>query len=450
MTEDNANEWLWGPTTELAIENFPISGQRVPAAILAALAAIKAEAARVNVDHGVVPAGVGDAIAQAAELIAADVPAEQFPVDVYQTGSGTSTNMNMNEVIATLATRASGTPVHPNDAVNASQSSNDAFPGAIRIALVQSIVVDVAPSLAALHAALTAVAGEHARTVKLGRTHLMDAVPMAFGDEVGAWAAALERARGGLLSSVAALSQLPLGGTAVGTGLNAPAGFGAEVAQRLARRFNHPYKETDDHFASQATIDDFVAASAALRSVALCLHKIAGDLRLLSSGPFGGLGEVGLPALQPGSSIMPGKVNPVIPEAVQQVVARVVGNDATVCFAATLSTLQLNTALPVVGMVLLESADLLGAAAAVFATRCIEGMRADAGRMRELAARSPAVVTALAGELGYDRAAQLAKMMVEEGRTLAEVIAREEPALAARTHQLDIDALARGAHLPDS
>ncbi|HEY7625774.1 MAG TPA: class II fumarate hydratase [Ilumatobacteraceae bacterium] len=423
----------WGKQTQLAIENFPVSGERIPPAIIRALAMIKAECAAVNGQLGTVPAPVAEAIRAAADEVAGGQLADQFPVDIFQTGSGTSTNMNMNEVLANRATeilRSAQQPaspdqdVHPNDHVNASQSSNDTFPSAARVAAATRITDALLPSLRDLQRSLIELATRHAGTVKMGRTHLMDAVPMTFGQEVGGWARTIELAVERLTGCLTRLGELPLGGTAVGTGLNAPAEFGALVAARLTARTGVAFIEATDHFEAQASQDALTEAAAVLKVVAVGLNKIAGDLRLLSSGPNGGLGEIVLPALQAGSSIMPGKVNPVIPEMVQQVAAQVVGNDATATFAATMSTLQINTAMPVIACSVLSSVDLLSNAITLLDTRCVRGIEINAVRMRTNAARSPAIVTALAPRIGYDEAARLVRQADEEGVSLAELLER--------------------------
>jgi fumarate hydratase, class II len=415
----------WGKQTDLAIQNFPVSGDRIPPSMIRALALIKWAAAGANAENGVIDGDLADAIRRAAEEVIAGEMADQFPVDVFQTGSGTSTNMNVNEVVADRAGELLGRQVHPNDHVNASQSSNDTFPSAARIAAALDITGRLLPSLDSLHAALAALSAQHEDTVKMGRTHLMDAVPMTFGQEAGGWARAVELASERVRSVLPRLRELPLGGTAVGSGLNAPAGFGSRIAAQLAARTGIPFVEAKDHFEAQSSQDVFVEAGAVAKVVALSLHKIAGDLRLLGSGPTGGLAELELPELQAGSSIMPGKVNPVIPEMVQQVAAQVVGNDATISFAATMSTLQLNTAMPVAARSLLSSIGLLANAAALLASRCLSGLQVNAERMRSYAEGSPALVTALAPRIGYDAASRLVHQAHEQGISLTELLERE-------------------------
>ena len=393
--------------------------------MIEALAMIKAECAAVNSELGVIDGPVSTAIQQAADEVVRGGMADQFPVDVFQTGSGTSTNMNMNEVIANRASEIVGRDVHPNDHVNASQSSNDTFPSAARIAAVVQLTTALLPALDSLLLSLIDLSNRHLNTVKMARTHLMDAVPITFGQEVGGWARGIELSAQRVTALLPRLAELPIGGTAVGTGLNAPAGFGSRVAARLSARTGCSFTEASNHFEAQSSQDVMVEAAASLKVVALTLHKIAGDLRLLGSGPNGGLGEITLPALQAGSSIMPGKVNPVIPEMVQQVAAQVVGNDATITFAATMSTLQLNTAMPVTARSLLSSVHLLANATTLLDTRCIRGIEVDQDRMRRNAERSPAIVTALAPRIGYDAASKLVRQAGEQGVSVAELIELE-------------------------
>ncbi len=387
---------------------------------------IKAECAMVNSDLGVVDAPIADAIRRAADEIVVGDMADQFPVDVFQTGSGTSTNMNLNEVIANRASELLGESVHPNDHVNASQSSNDTFPSAARIAAVLQLTVALLPALDSLRTSLNDLAERNVDTIKMARTHLMDAVPITFGQEVSGWARAVELATERIIALLPRLSELPLGGTAAGTGLNAPDRFGSLVADCLSRRTGVTFTEAANHFEAQSSQDVLVEAGAILKVVALSLHKIAGDLRLLGSGPNGGLGEITLPELQAGSSIMPGKVNPVIPEMVQQVAAQVVGNDATISFAATMSTLQLNTAMPIAARSVLSSIHLLANATTLLDTRCIRGIEVNADRMKRNAERSPAIVTALAPRIGYDAAAKLVHQAEEQGISLAELLDQQD------------------------
>jgi fumarate hydratase, class II len=430
----------WGAETELAIGNFRLSGSRIPPPVIEALALIKAEAARVNGAAGRLDGDLAEAIATAADEVAAGAYSDQFPVDVFQSGSGTSTNMNVNEVVAHRATELSGLKVHPNDHVNAAQSTNDTMPSAIRLALGIAFDRQLVPSLGVLRNALEDLAAEHHETVKLGRTHLVDAVPMTFGDEAGAWARMIGVGIERIESVWPRLRELPLGGTAVGTGLNAPPGFGSAIAARLAERTGLDWIEAVDHFEVQAAQDTLLETSAALRSLGVSMFKIAGDIRLLSSGPVGGPAELRLPSLQAGSSIMPGKTNPVVPEAIQQVAAQVVGNDATLVFASTLSTLQLNTALPLFARTLTSSTELLSNASLLFAEKCIAGLVVDGERMRRLAEQTSALVTALAPRIGYVAAAAIAKTMSDEHHSLPEALALH----GLLDVGVDLDVVARG------
>jgi fumarate hydratase class II len=412
----------WGEQTQKAIDNFPVSGERIPQALIEALAMIKSEA---NGELGTISAPTATAIRQAADEVARGEMADQFPVDVFQTGSGTSTNMNMNEVLAHRASEILGDVVHPNDHVNASQSSNDTFPSAARIAAVLQLTATLVPALESLGRSLVELSHRHADTVKMARTHLMDAVPITFGQEVSGWARSIELSVDRVNSMLHRLAELPIGGTAVGTGLNAPEHFGSLVAERLSVRTGLTFTEASNHFEAQSSQDAMVEAAATMKVVALSLHKIAGDLRLLGSGPNGGLAEISLPALQAGSSIMPGKVNPVIPEMVQQVAAQVVGNDATITFASTMSTLQLSTAMPITARSLLSSIHLLANATTLLDMRCIRGIEVDSERMRQYAERSPAIVTALAPRIGYDAATKLVRQAQDQGISLAELIEQQ-------------------------
>ncbi|MFC7613002.1 class II fumarate hydratase [Actinokineospora soli] len=413
---------LWRAQTQRAVDNFPISGRGLERAQIRALGLLKAAAARVNARLGVLDADLADAIAAAADAVAAGEHDAHFPIDVFQTGSGTSSNMNANEVIATLATRALGRDVHPNDHVNASQSSNDTFPTTLRVAAVDAVVTDLLPALDALALAVETRAAEWADLVKAGRTHLMDAVPVTLGQEAGAWATQVRSASARLTSTLPRVGELPIGGTAVGSGLNAPEGFGAAVAAELADVTGLPLTEARDHFEAQATQDSVVELSGQLRVAAVALFKIANDLRWLGSGPRTGLGELALPDLQPGSSIMPGKVNPVVPEATMMVVAQVIGNDAAVAFAGTQGNFQLNVMLPVIARNVLESTRLLAAVARLLATKVIAGATPDPDRMREYAESSPSIVTPLNRYLGYEEAAAIAKQALAERRTIREVV----------------------------
>jgi fumarate hydratase, class II len=413
---------LWRAQTQRAVENFPISGRGLERSQIRALGLLKAAAARANERLGVLKPELAGAIAAAAEEVAEGHHDNQFPIDVFQTGSGTSSNMNANEVIATLAARSSGLDVHPNDHVNASQSSNDTFPTTIRVAATEAVVRDVLPALEHLASVIERRAGEWSSVVKSGRTHLMDAVPLTLGQEAGAWAAQVRYGVERLSSCVARLGELPIGGTAVGSGLNAPADFGALVAAALAEETGLPLTEARDHFEAQATQDSVVEASGQLRTVAVSLYKIANDVRWLGSGPRTGLGELALPDLQPGSSIMPGKVNPVICEAAMMVVAQVIGNDAAVAFAGSQGNFQLNVMLPVIARNVLESARLLAAVSVLLADKVFAGVEANVDRQREYAESSPSIVTPLNRYLGYEEAASIAKQSLAERRTIREVV----------------------------
>ena len=423
----SAHQPLWGKQTELAIGNFPIARRPLDVRVAHALALIKRHAAAVNAELGVpgVDEQVAAAIADAARRIEAGELDDQFPVDVYQTGSGTSTNMNVNEVIATLASQALGVPVHPNDHVNASQSSNDTVPSAIRIGVARLLVDEVHPAVEHLVAALRELATRFARVVKAGRTHLMDATPVTLGQEADAWAGMLDAALARSRADVEALGVLPLGGTAVGTGINAPPGFAERVIAALAAETGLPLRPSANPMVQQGGQVALAEASAGLRGLAVALTKIANDIRLLASGPSAGLAELLLPELQAGSSIMPGKVNPVLCESVNQVAARVFGNDATVTFAASQGILELNTYLPVMADALFESGSLLANVCRVFADKCVAGIQADEARCRAFAEQSPAIATALNPLIGYSRAAELVHRALDERRSIIDVVVEE-------------------------
>ena len=413
---------LWRAQTQRAVENFPVSGLRVDPALIHALAAIKGAAADVNARLGVLDADVADAVSRAAAEVASGAHDDQFPIDVFQTGSGTSTNMNTNEVVATLATRALGRDVHPNDHVNAGQSSNDVFPSAIHIAATQAIVRDLLPALDHLASSLERKAAEFADVVKSGRTHLMDATPVTLGQEFGGYAAAIRYGVERLEAALPRVGELPLGGTAVGTGINTPPAFAADVIALLADRLGLPLREARNHFEAQASRDALVEASGVLRVIAVSLNKICNDLRWMSSGPRAGLGEIRLPDLQPGSSIMPGKVNPVIPEAVHQVVAQVVGNDAAVAFGGAAGNFELNVNLPVIARNVLESIRLLANISRLLADKTVDGIEADVERCRFYAEASPSIVTPLNRFIGYEEAAKVAKQALAEDKTIRQVV----------------------------
>ncbi|MFF2808982.1 class II fumarate hydratase [Streptomyces sp. NPDC058000] len=412
----------WRAQTQRAVENFPISGQRLERAHIEALARIKGAAAKVNAELGVLGKDVAEAIAEAAAEVAEGRWDEDFPVDVFQTGSGTSSNMNANEVIATLASERLGRDVHPNDHVNASQSSNDVFPSSIHIAATSAVRGDLIPALEHLAAALERKAAEFAAVVKSGRTHLMDATPVTLGQEFGGYAAQVRYGIERLRSSLPRLAELPLGGTAVGTGINTPPGFSAAVIAEVARATGLPLTEARNHFEAQGARDGIVETSGQLRTLAVGLTKIANDLRWMASGPRTGLAEINLPDLQPGSSIMPGKVNPVIPEAVLMVAAQVTGNDATVATAGAAGNFELNVMLPVIARNVLESVRLLANVSRLLADRTVDGITANVARAREYAESSPSVVTPLNKYLGYEEAAKVAKQSLAEQKTIREVV----------------------------
>jgi fumarate hydratase, class II len=412
----------WGAQTQRAVENFPISGQRLESAHIAALARIKAAAAKVNAELGVLDPAAAKAIEEAAEEVASGRWDAEFPIDVFQTGSGTSSNMNTNEVVTTLAGERLGRPVHPNDEVNASQSSNDVFPSSIHIAATAAVTRDLVPALEHLAAALEQKAEEFAGTVKSGRTHLMDATPVTLGQEFGGYAAQVRYGIERLRATLPRVAELPLGGTAVGTGINTPPGFSAAVIAEIARVTGLPLTEARNHFEAQGARDGLVELSGQLRTIGVGFTKIANDLRWMGSGPRTGLGEINLPDLQPGSSIMPGKVNPVVPEAVVMVAAQVTGNDATVAAAGAAGNFELNVMLPVIARNLLESVRLLANVARLLADRTVDGITANTDRLREYAESSPSVVTPLNRWIGYEEAAKTAKQALAERKTIRQVV----------------------------
>ncbi|WP_329614161.1 class II fumarate hydratase [Streptomyces brevispora] len=412
----------WRAQTQRAVENFPVSGQRLERAHIEALARIKAAAAKVNAELNVLDPEIAAAIGSAAAEVAEGRWDAHFPIDVFQTGSGTSSNMNTNEVVATLATERLGREVHPNDHVNASQSSNDVFPSSIHIAATASVTGELIPALDHLAAALERKSVEFAAVVKSGRTHLMDATPVTLGQEFGGYAAQIRYGIERLRASLPRLAELPLGGTAVGTGINTPPGFSAAVIAEVARTTGLPLTEARDHFEAQGARDGLVETSGQLRTVAVSLTKISNDLRWMASGPRTGLAEINLPDLQPGSSIMPGKVNPVIPEAVLMVAAQVMGNDATVAVAGAAGNFELNVMLPVIAKNLLESVRLLASVSRLLADRTVDGITANVERAREYAESSPSVVTPLNKYIGYEEAAKVAKKSLAERRTIREVV----------------------------
>jgi fumarate hydratase class II len=431
----------WGATTQRAVENFPISGQRMDPAVIHALGRIKAAAASVNAQLGVLDADAAAAIRAAADEVAAGGWDDQFPIDVFQTGSGTSSNMNANEVIATLAAEQFGQPVHPNDHVNASQSSNDVIPSAIHLAATDGVVNDLIPALVSLAEALEAKADEFADVVKSGRTHLMDATPVTLGQEFGGYAAQVRYGIERVETTLPRVAELALGGTAVGTGINAPPGFAAAVIADLRESTGLPLTEARNHFEAQGAQDSLVELSGQLRTVAIGLYKIATDIRWMGSGPRAGLAEIHVPDLQPGSSIMPGKVNPVVAEALSMVCAQVIGNDAAVAFGGSQGNFELNIMLPMLARNVLESTRLLASASRLFADRCVRGIAADEGRTREYAEGSPSVATALNPVLGYEEAASIAKQALAERKSIREVVLERGHVDAGRITLEDLDRL---------
>jgi fumarate hydratase class II len=413
---------LYGASTQRAVLNFPISGQPLPRRFIRALALIKQAAAEANAELGLLPADVASAIAASAAEVADGSHDADFPIDVYQTGSATSTNTNMNEVVASLASArlGDGRRVHPNDDVNKCQSSNDTIPTALQLSAAVAIAEELLPALEALRAALAAKADELWPVVKTGRTHLQDATPIRLGQEFRGYAGQVEESIRRARAAQDELLSVPLGGTAVGTGINAHQEYAGRATARLSALTGLDVRETANHFHAQATIDAAIAAHGAIRTIGLSLWKIGSDVRLMGMGPRAGLAEIALPETQPGSSIMPGKVNPVIVESLTMVVARVVGNDATIGFAQTGSLLELNVMLPVTAVALLESITLLAAAARNFADRCVAGITATS-RGPELVEQGLMLATALAPEIGYDAAAALAKEALKSGRTIREL-----------------------------
>ena len=409
---------LYRAQTQRAVENFPISGTTLERAHIAALAQIKKSAAQANAKLGVLDQAIAEAISSAADEVIAGKHDGEFPVDIFQTGSGTSSNMNMNEVLATLATARLGSPVHPNDHVNASQSSNDVFPTSVHVAVTSALIHDLLPSLDHLAKAFEVKAELWKTVVKAGRTHLMDATPVTLGQEFGGYAAQIRYGIERVESTIARTAEVPLGGTAVGTGINTPKGFPQEVLRLLAAETGLPVTEARNHFEAQGARDGLVEASGALRVLAVSLTKINNDLRWMGSGPNAGIAEIHIPDLQPGSSIMPGKVNPVIPEAVMMVCARVIGNDATTAWAGATGNFELNVAIPVMGNALLESIRLLANSMRLLADKTVKGLEVNEARARALAESSPSIVTPLNKYIGYEAAAKIAKHAVHEGLTV--------------------------------
>jgi len=440
MGEVKVPAWAaWRAQTQRAVENFPISGRRLDHSLIAALARVKSAAATVNAELSVIEPDMAEAIAAAADEVAEGTYDEHFPVDVFQTGSGTSSNMNANEVIATLATARLGRPVHPNDHVNASQSSNDVFPSAMHLAAVDTAVHKLIPSLNTLADALGAKATEWAEVVKSGRTHLMDATPVTLGQEFSGYAAQVRYGVERIQSALPRVAELALGGTAVGTGVNTPPGFAARTIALIAETTKLPVVEARNHFEAQGARDALVELSGQLRTIAIGLSKVANDIRWMGSGPRAGLAELRLPDLQPGSSIMPGKVNPVLCEAVRQVAAQVVGNDAAIGFAGAAGDFELNVMLPVIARNLLESINLLANVSRVFAERCVHGLEANVERAREYAEGSPSIVTPLNRVLGYEEAAAIAKQALAERKTIRAVVIERGHVAEGRLTEAQLD-----------
>jgi fumarate hydratase, class II len=413
---------LWRAQTQRAVENFPISGTPIEPAQIRALAQIKSACAKANAELGILEQDMADAIVAAAAEVANGAHDAQFPIDVFQTGSGTSSNMNTNEVLATLATKILGKDVHPNDHVNASQSSNDVFPTSIHVAATASATNELIPALDHLATSLEGKAKEFALVVKSGRTHLMDATPVTLGQEFAGYAAQLGYAGDRVAVTLPRVAELALGGTAVGTGINTPPGFAAAVVAKLVEATGLPLTEAANHFEAQGSQDSLVELSGQLKTIAVSLFKICSDLRWMGSGPRAGLGEIAIPDLQPGSSIMPGKVNPVICEATSMVCAQVIGNDATVAFAGAVGNFELNVMLPVLAANILSSVRLLANAAVALADKCVDGILAHEERCRELAESSPSIVTPLNRFIGYENAAKVAKTAIKNNATIRQTV----------------------------
>jgi len=427
---------LWGAQTQRAVNNFPISGLPMPPAFVRALGLIKWAAADANKSLRLLPAPIAKAIQQAALEIVGGRHLEQFPIDVFQTGSGTSSNMNANEVIAKLASKSLGKPVHANDHVNMSQSSNDVIPSAIHVSAALGVVNDLLPALEHLHETLEKKAKSVAGIVKTGRTHLMDAMPVRLDQELGGWAAQILSNIFRLKGALPRLTGLAQGGTAVGTGINAHPKFAEKFTAALAKRTKVGFHSLDNFFEAMSSQDTAVEVSGILKTTAVSLLKIANDLRWMNSGPLAGLGEISLPALQPGSSIMPGKVNPVIPEAVAMVAAQVIGNDATITIAGQSGNFQLNVMLPVVALNLIQSIELLASASRVLADSAIAGFKVNKARLDEALERNPILVTALNPVIGYEKGAAIAKQAYKEGRAIREVAEQETDLGAAKLKKL--------------
>jgi fumarate hydratase class II len=431
---------LWGGETTKAVANFPVSGETVPAPVLRWLGQIKAAAARVNSELGLIDGELAERIAAAADRVAAGEFDDQFPIDVFQTGSGTSSNMNANEVIATLA----GDGVHPNDHVNMGQSSNDVFPSAVHLAAFDTVTNDLLPALERLEAAFTAKAGEFKDIVKAGRTHLMDAVPVTLGHEFAGYAAQVRLGARRIRNTLPQVSQIPLGGTATGTGLNTHKEFAAKVRARLTETSNLEIRPPEDPFEAQGNRDALVELSGALKVLAVSLTKIANDLALMGSGPRAGIGELLLPELQKGSSIMPGKVNPVIPEVVLQVSAQVIGNDAAITIAGSQGNFELNVRVPLIARNLLDSIRLLTNTSRIFAEKCVDGIQANAEGANHSAEATLAAATALNPHIGYDKAAEIVKEAASSGRMLREVAYEKGVDEETYNQAMDLRKMAQG------
>ena len=431
---------LWGGETRKAIDNFPVSGRPIPPGVVHWLGRIKGAAAHVNAQLGLLDPDLAARIARAADEVAAGTHDDQFPIDVFQTGSGTSSNMNANEVIASLA----GEGVHPNDHVNLGQSSNDVFPSAVHLAALEAATSDLLPALAELQGALAGKAAEFADVVKSGRTHLMDAVPVTLGQEFGGYAAQVQLGIARVQDALPRLGQIPLGGTATGTGLNTHPEFAARVRSRIADETGLPVAAPLDHFEAQANRDALVETSGALKVVAVSLYKIANDVRWMGSGPRAGLAELVLPELQKGSSIMPGKVNPVMCEVVTQVSAQVIGNDAAITVGGMGGAFELNVYIPLLAKNLLESITLLAAASRLFARRCIEGIQANVEQCELYGENTLAMATALNPHIGYDRASAIVRDAAASGRSLREVAREHGVPDSVLDEALDLRAIARG------
>ncbi|MGO1635071.1 MAG: class II fumarate hydratase, partial [Corynebacterium variabile] len=413
---------LWRAQTQRAVENFPISGRALEATQIRAMGLLKAACAQVNKDSGALDATKADAIIAAGKAIAEGTYNDEFPIDVFQTGSGTSSNMNTNEVIASLA-KQDGVEIHPNDDVNMGQSSNDTFPTATHVAATEAAVTDLIPALSQLRDSLAAKSSEWKAIVKSGRTHLMDAVPVTLGQEFGGYARQIELGIERVEATLPRLGELAIGGTATGTGLNTTADFGAKVTEELKKLTGvEQLKEAENHFEAQAARDALVEFSGAMRTIAVSLNKIANDIRLMGSGPLTGLAEIHLPDLQPGSSIMPGKVNPVLCETATQVAAQVIGNDAAIAFGGASGHFELNVFIPMMARNVLESAKLLANTSRVFAERLVDGIEPAIDRMKTLAESSPSIVTPLNSAIGYEAAAKVAKTALKEGKTIRQTV----------------------------